>query len=79
MNLRRISKQELENYLRAPSLFKKKLEIWCKSESNNDAFCILIKHGLVFYIYLQEASLPLEILFKHFNLSLLPQPTKEMR
>ncbi|GEM_PF-3409692 len=38
MNLRRISKQELENYLRAPSLFKKKLEIWCKSESNNDAF-----------------------------------------
>ena len=38
MNLLRISKQELENYIQTPSLFEEKLDVLYESEDNDDAF-----------------------------------------
>lgn len=62
MNLLRISKQELENYIQTPSLFEEKLDVLYESEDNDDAFWISIKRGAVFYICLLERHLPLEVL-----------------
>jgi domain of unknown function (DUF1877) len=38
MNLLRISKQELENYIQTPSFFEEKLDVLYESEDNDDAF-----------------------------------------
>ena len=56
MNLLRISKQELENYIQTPSLFEEKLDVLYESEDNDDAFLDIDKAwGGILYLLTGKA------------------------